>query len=279
LFSMNQLTIERRVRAVSCLVEGMGVNATTRVTGVAKNTVLKLLHDLGTACEQYQREHVRGLACRRVQCDEIWQFCYSKQKNVPEKFRGRFGFGDVWTWVGIDAGTKLIVAWHLGRRDAGAARVFMNRLAGRIKSRIQLTTDGHRAYLDAVDGAWATEVDYAMLVKLYGGEPTNKPETRYSPAQCIGTRRDAISGNPDPEHVSTSFVERQNLTMRMQMRRYTRLTNAHSKKLENHRYATALHFVWYNFVRIHQTLRCSPAMEAGIDSHLWSMEELVSLAN
>ncbi len=178
---------------------------------------------------------------------------------------------------GIDADTKLIVAWHLGRRDAGAARTFINRLAGRIKSRIQLTTDGHRAYLDAVDEAWATEVDYAMLVKLYGAEAES--EVRYSPAKCVGTRRDAISGNPDPEHVSTSFVERQNLTMRMQMRRYTRLTNAHSKKLENHRHATASHFVWYNFVRIHQTLRCSPAMEAGIDNHLWSMEELVSLAN
>jgi IS1 family transposase len=276
---MNQLAIERRVRVVSCLVEGMGVNATTRVTGVAKNTVLKLLHDLGIACEQYQREHVRDLLCRRIQCDEIWQFCYSKQKNVPAEKRGQFGYGDVWTWVGIDADTKLIVAWHLGQRDASAARVFINRLAGRIKTRIELTTDGHRAYLDAVDEAWATEVDYAMLVKLYGVEPASKPETRYSPAQCIGTRRDAISGNPDPDHVSTSFVERQNLTMRMQMRRYTRLTNAHSKKLENHRHATALHFVWYNFVRIHQTLRCSPAMEAGIDNHLWSMEELVSLAN
>ena len=171
LFSMNQLTIDRQVRVVSCLVEGMGVNATTRVTGVAKNTVLKLLHHLGTACEHYQRKHVRDLVCRRVQCDEIWQFCYSKQKNVPDKFRGLFGFGDVWTWVGIDADTKLIVAWHLGRRDAGAARVFISRLAGRIKSRIQLTTDGHRAYLDAVDEAWATEVDYAMLVKLYGAEP------------------------------------------------------------------------------------------------------------
>ena len=255
----------------------MGVNATTRITGVAKNTVLKLLRDLGTACEEYQREHVRDLVCRRVQCDEIWQFCYAKQKNVPERLRGQFGFGDVWTWVGIDAGTKLIVAWHLGRRDGGSARVFINRLAGRIRTRIQLTTDGHRAYLDAVDEAWATEIDYAILAKLYGAEPAG--EARYNPAACIGTRRDAISGDPDPAHVSTSFVERQNLTMRMQMRRYTRLTNAHSKKLENHRYATALHLVWYNFVRIHQTLRFSPAMEAGIDSHLWSMEELVSLAN
>jgi IS1 family transposase len=277
LFSMNKLSTEQRVRVVSNLVEGMSVNATTRVTGVAKNTVLKLLRDLGTACEQYQREHVRDLTCRRVQCDEIWQFVYSKQKNVPTKFQGQFGFGDVWTWVGIDADTKLIVAWHIGRRGAGAAGVFIDRLAKRIKNRIQLTTDGHRAYLDAVDAAWATAVDYSMLVKLYGAEPA--AEARYSPAACIGTRRQVISGNPDPAHVSTSFVERQNLTMRMQMRRYTRLTNAHSKKLENHRYATALHFVWYNFVRIHQTLRCTPAMEAGIENRLWSMEDLIALAN
>src|SRR6266852_4789172 len=276
---MNRIPLARRAQILSCLCEGNSVRATCRMTDSSKDAVLKLIADVGEACRKHHDEQVCGLTCSRVQMDEVWSFVHAKEKNVPASVKGQFGHGDVWTWTAIEAQTKLIIAWHVGRRDGASAHVFVQDVARRILNRIQLTTDGHRAYLDAVDEAWATEVDYAMLVKLYGGEPASKPETRYSPAQCVGTRRDAISGNPDPEHVSTSFVERQNLTMRMQMRRYTRLTNAHSKKLENHRYATALHFVWYNFVRIHQTLRCSPAMEAGIDSHLWSMEELVSLAN
>jgi IS1 family transposase len=280
---MNKLSTEQRVRVVSNLVEGVGVNATTRLSGVAKNTVLKLLRDLGTACEEYQREHVRDLTCQRIQCDEIWQFCYSKAKNVPEKYRGVFGFGDVWTWVGIDADTKLIVAWHIGTRDSKAATVFMRRVSSRVVNRIQLTTDGHAAYMIAVDSAFGfgfreNTIDYAMLIKLYGKGQTG-PETRYSPAVCLGTKRDVIRGNPDPNHISTSYVERQNLTMRMHMRRYTRLTNAHSKKLANHRHATALHFVWYNFVKVHSTLGKTPAMAAGLETRAWSLEDLIALSN
>jgi IS1 family transposase len=281
---MNKLSTEQRVRVIRNLVEGMGVNATTRVTGVAKNTVLKLLRDLGSACEKYQAEHVRDLHCQRVQCDEIWQFCYSKQRSVPEQYRDGFGFGDVWTWVGIDADTKLIVAWHIGTRDADAAQIFMQRVARRITTRIQLTTDGYIPYLYAVTKAFGVgfvrdPIDYAMLVKMYGKGPGKDTETRYSPAVCLGAERRAVRGNPDPEHISTSYVERQNLTMRMHMRRYTRLTNAHSKKLANHRYATALHFVWYNFVKVHSSLGKTPAIAAGIESRAWTMEDLIAISN
>lgn len=276
---MNALSVEQRSKIVSLLVEGNGINAITRITGVAKNTVLKLLRDLGEACEAYHDEHVRQLTLRRIQADEIWSFCYAKKKNVPAKHQGEFGFGDVWTWTAIDADSKLIVSWHIGRRGAPDARVFMNDVAARLANRVQLTTDGHHAYLYAVDEAFKREVDYAMLVKLYGEDVQEQQEHRYSPAKCLGIRRDTVRGRPDPDHISTSFVEKHNQTMRQNMRRYTRLTAGHSKKVENHRFATALHFMHYNYARICQTIRSTPAIEAGISDHVWNIEELVRLAN
>jgi IS1 family transposase len=274
---MNKLSLERRARILACLCEGSSIRATCRMTDSSKGAVIKLLEDVGTACQKYHDEHVRGVRAKRVQCDEVWSFCYAKEKNVPEPMKGHSGYGDPWTWTGIEAQTKLIIAWYVGRRDASAARTFILDLADRIANRIQLTTDGHRAYLDAIDEAWATEVDYAMLVKLYGAEPAG--EARYSPAKCLGTRRDAISGNPDPAHVSTSYVERHNLTIRMSNRRFTRLTNAFSKKLANHKHMLAIFFVYYNFARIHQSLRVTPAMEAGISDHAWTLEEIAALAD
>ena len=272
---MNKLSTEKRARIVSALVEGCSIRSTVRMTGVAKNTVTKLLVDLGQVCSEFQDRTLRNLACKRLQLDEIWSFCYSKAKNVPEDKKHTFGYGDVWTWVAIDADTKLVPSWLVGGRDAGCAEAFVNDLASRLANRVQLTTDGLKAYLDAVDTAFAGDVDYAMLVKLYGSAP--EAERRYTPAKCNGTRRNQVSGNPDPKHVSTSYVERQNLTMRMKMRRFTRLTNAFSKKVENHAHAIALHFMHYNFARIHQTLRSTPAMKAGVTDHLWSIEEIVLL--
>jgi IS1 family transposase len=245
------------------------------MTGVAKGTVLKLLADLGGACAEYQDRAFRNLKLRRVQCDEIWSFCYAKQKNVPASMKGQPGVGDVWTWTALDADTKLVPTWMIGSRDAGMAHGFIQDLADRLTSRIQLTTDGHKVYIEAVEAAFGSEIDYSMLVKLYGAERPG--EARYSPAKCIGTVRECCSGNPDPAHVSTSYVERQNLTMRMSMRRFTRLTNAFSKKVENLAAAVALHFMWYNFGRIHQTLRITPAMAAGVTDHVWSLEEVVGL--
>ena len=272
---MNQLTQAKRVQVISALVEGKSIRATVRMTGVAKNTVVKLLAEIGLACELYQNRVLRGLPCKRVQCDEIWSFCYAKQKNVPEEKQGKFGFGDVWTWTALCADTKLICSWKIGTRGASTAYSFMHDLSARLKNRIQLTTDGHRVYLDAVESAFGSEIDYAMLVKLYGND--RESETRYSPAECIGCRAIPISGMPKAQHISTSYVERQNLTMRMQMRRFTRLTNAFSKKIENLGHAVALHFMHYNFCRVHQTLRLTPAMEAGITDHVWSLEEVVGL--
>lgn len=274
---MNRLTIAKRVQIISALVEGNAINAVSRMTGVSKVTILKLLKDVGEACLTFENKTLRNLPCKNIQCDEIWSFCYAKDKNVPEKHRGQFGYGDVWTWTAIDADTKLICcSWTLGTRGAETARAFMLDLASRLSNRVQLTTDGYRAYLQAVDDAFGCEVDYAMLVKLYGND--GGAETRYSPAECIGCRTVEISGRPEPKNISTSYVERHNLTMRMQMRRFTRLTNAHSKKIENHAYALALHMVHYNFARIHQTLRVTPAMEAGIADHAWSIQEIVALA-
>lgn len=257
-------------------MEGNSINGIVRMTGTAKHTVLKLLADLGCACAAYHNRVVRNVCCRRIQADEIWEFCYAKHKNVPEKLRGVEGIGDVWTWTAIDADSKLAVSYLVGKRDAEAAYVFMQDIAGRVQGRIQLTTDGHRVYLEAVESAFGMGVDYAMLQKVYGAVP-DSPETRYSPAQCIGCEMRTITGSPDPKHVSTSFVERQNLTMRMSMRRFTRLTNAHSKKIANHRHAVALHFMYYNFCRIHSTLRVTPAMQAGIADHVWNLEELIGL--
>jgi IS1 family transposase len=235
---------------------------------------MKLLADLGAACAVYHDRYVRNLKVRRLQADEIWQFVGAKAKNAsPEKKQE--GWGDVWTWVGIDADTKMVVSYLVGGRDAGWAMDFMNDCASRITGRVQVTTDGHRAYLEAVEGAFGMDCDYAMLQKIYGAPAEN--HTRYSPAKCIGCDMKVVSGNPDPKHVSTSYVERQNLTMRMHMRRFTRLTNAFSKKVENHAHSVALHYMFYNFCRIHQTLKVTPAMEAGLTDHVWSLEELCTI--
>jgi IS1 family transposase len=280
--SMNRLSTEQRARIIGCLVEGNSIRATVRMTGAAKNTVTKLLVDLGRACETYQVETMVDLTCERVQCDEIWSFCYSKAKNVPEDHKGEWGYGDVWTWTAIDADTKLVPAWYVGGRTADDAYSFMTDLAGRLSHRVQLTTDGLKAYLSAVEGSFGLDVDYAMLVKLYGNEPSG-PQTRYSPAPCIGADVRKITGVPDPAHISTSYVERQNLTMRMGMRRFTRLTNAFSKKVENLMAAISLHFMHYNYARPHQTLTkkygqpTTPAMAAGIADHVWSLTEIAGL--
>jgi len=271
---MNKLSNAKRTQVIAALVEGASMLAVSRMTGVAKNTVSKLLADIGEVCAAYQDKVFRDLTSKRIQCDEIWSFCYSKDKNVPERFKDEFGYGDIYTWVAIDADTKLVPCWHLGRRDAKAAEIFINDLASRLRNRVQLTTDGHRPYLEAIESAFGSEIDYAMLVKLYG---ESKDETRYSPSECRGARKERITGNPDIEHVSTSYIERQNLTMRMSMRRFTRLTNGFSKKLENHMHAVALHYMYYNFCRIHKTLRCTPAMQADVTKHLWEIEDIVAL--
>jgi len=260
---------------ISALVEGNSIRATVRMTGVSKNTIAKLLVELGSTCSHYLDKALVNLNCKKIQCDEIWSFCYAKEKNVPEDLRGKFGFGDVWTWTAMDADSKLIVSWLVAGRDAGSAYGFMQDLAKRLANRVQLTTDGHRAYLTAVEDNFGSAIDYAMLVKLYGSDAGH--DTKYSPAECIGCREVIVSGNPDPEHISTSYIERQNLTMRMQMRRFTRLTNGFSKKIENHIASIAIHYMHYNFCRVHQTLRVTPAMEAGIADHVWSIEELVQL--
>jgi len=273
---MNKLNKAKQGQIISALVEGNSLRATARMCDVAFNTVLKLLPEIGQAYEDYQRRTLVNLPCKSVQCDEIWSFCYAKEKNVPSDLRGKSGFGDVWTWVAIDADTKLVPCWRIGDRNAWHAQHFMYDLAARLTNRVQLTTDGHRVYLLAVEQAFGNDIDYAMLVKLYSSD-RGKGEMRYSPAECIGCRETAIIGKPKAEHISTNFVERQNLTMRMKMRRFTRLTNAFSKKLENHRNAVALHFMHYNFCRVHQTLRVTPAMEAGVTDHVWTIEELVAL--
>jgi IS1 family transposase len=271
---MNRLSTEDRTRIVAALVEGNSIRATCRMTGAAKGTVLKLLAELGSACAAYHYAHVRDVQAKRIQCDEIWSFVGAKQKNVSEEKMNQ-GCGDVWTWTAIDADSKLIVSYLVGQRGAEWAYSFMEDVASRIASRVQITTDGHRAYVDAIEGVFGMDCDYAMLIKLYGS-PSNF-DTRYSPGECIGVERKIWTGNPDPRHISTSFVERQNLTMRMSMRRFTRLTNAFSKKIENHEAAIALHFMHYNFCRVHKTLRVTPAMEAGLATHIWTIEELVGL--
>jgi IS1 family transposase len=271
---MNKLSNARRAQIVRALVEGNSVRATCRMTDTAKGTVLKLLVEIGRACAAYQDEHFRSLPCRRIQCDEIWSFVGAKAQNVPENKKA-WGRGDVWTWTAIDAETKLVPCWLVATRDGGAASEFMQDLRSRLAKRVQITTDGYKVYVNAVEDAFGSDVDYAMLVKLYGADPEG--EKRYSPAECIGCREQVIQGNPDSAHISTSYSERQNLTMRMSMRRFTRLTNAFSKKVENHAAAVALHFMHYNFCRIHQSLRVTPAQAAGVTNKLWDVEDIVAL--
>jgi IS1 family transposase len=270
---MNQLPIAKRVAVVSALVEGNSLRSTCRMTGVAMNTVLKLLADLGEACAAYHEEHVRGVNAKRIQCDEIWQYVYAKAKNVPEEKKGTFGFGDVWTWTALDPDTKLMVSYMVGPRNPHMAFELMNDVASRLVGRVQLTTDGLYWYPHAVENAFGIDVDYGVQIKQYADAQSG----RYSPPQMISSTREVIRGNLDPRHISTSIVERQNLTMRMSMRRFTRLTNGFSKKVANHAYAVALHFLHYNFARVHKTLRVTPAMEAGLANHVWSIEEIVSL--
>jgi IS1 family transposase len=272
---MNTLTHEQRCAVVRCLVDGCSIRATTRMTGVAKNTIQKLTRDLGKAVQEYHDHAVRNVASKRVQCDEIWCFCYAKDKNLPDEMRGMPGVGSMWTWTAIDADSKLIISWRLGARDGANAHAFMRDVQERLANRVQLTTDGNSVYLDAVLDYFA-EIDYAMLIKLFGAGEEG-PETRYSPAKCNGTKKKTIMGHPDPGYISTSFAERQNLNIRMQNRRFTRLTNAFSKKAEMLEHSLAITFFYHNFVRIHQTLRMTPALKAGVADHKWSIEEMVDL--
>lgn len=272
---MNKLPIEKQVQIVSALVEGNSIRSTARMTGVSKDTVVKLLVNVGRACWDFHDSTVVGVKSKRIQCDEIWSFVYSKEKNKPE---GIENAGDVWTWTAIDADSKLIISWNIGNRDADSANVFMNDVADRVANYVQLTTDGHHAYLNAVGEAFGDNIDFAQLVKLYGSEKeATGTDKKYSPSKFRGAKKTVISGSPDHDHISTSYVERQNLTMRMHMRRFTRLTNAFSKKIENHCYAIALHFVYYNFCRIHKTLRVTPAMEAKLTKKPMTIEDIVSL--
>ncbi|HEY1183502.1 MAG TPA: IS1 family transposase [Bryobacteraceae bacterium] len=275
---MNQLSADKRAQIVAALVEGNSIRATVRMTGASKNTVAKLLVALGAACTEYLDKALVNLPCKRVQCDEIWSFVAAKERNVTPKILERSASaGDAWVWVALDADTKLVCSWSVGRRDWVTAKHFVDDLQSRLANRIQLTTDGNRLYLFAIAEAFDYQIDYAVLRKIYGGSSSKTAEVRYSPAECVGCEKEAKIGNPDPKHVSTSYVERQNLTMRMQMRRFTRLTNAFSKKIENHVAALALHYMHYNFVRIHQTLRVTPAMAAGLTDRVWGIEDLVAL--
>ncbi len=275
---MNQLSIEKRAKIIHCLVEGNSIRSTARLTDTVKNTVIKLLCEVGAACSAYQDKTFRNLKCKRIQCDEIWAFCGAKEKNATPKQKAK-GWGSVWTWTSLDPDTKLVPCWAVGTRDAGTAYHFIHDLSGRLASRVQLTTDGLKIYLQAVEDAFGSQIDYAMLQKIYGteGGPHKDAEIRYSPAVCMGAKKAVISGQPDYAHISTSHTERQNLSMRMGMRRFTRLTNAFSKKLENHEHAVALYFMYYNFCRIHQSLRVTPAMEAGVADHVWEIKEIIAL--
>lgn len=271
---MNKLSLEKRAQILNLLCEGTSMRATSRLADVSINTVTKLLIDAGKACSEYQDRALRNLPCKRLQLDEIWAFVYAKERNVPQGQKG-LGRGDIWTWTAIDADSKLIASWMVGDRSGDTARTFVCDLSGRLANRVQITTDGHRAYIEAVEAGFGAAVDYAMLIKIYG--QTVEGQKRYSPPQIIGTETQCCTGNPDPKHISTSYAERSNLTMRMHMRRFTRLTSGFSKKVENHVHAVALHTMFYNFCRIHKTLRITPAMAAGITDHVWGLPELASL--
>jgi IS1 family transposase len=273
---MNRLSLNKRIQILGLLVEGNSPRATSRLADVSINTVTKLLVDLGAACAEYLDSHVRNVQAQRIQCDEIWCFVGAKAKNVTPEKQAQGG-GDTWTWTALDADSKLCVSYRVGGRNGAIAYEFMQDLADRLANRVQLTTDGHRVYLNAVEGAFGSDIDYAMLVKIYGNDSAN--DTKYSPPECIDCKPIAITGRPDPRHISTSFVERQNLTMRMGMRRFTRLTNGFSKKVANHAAMVAIHFMHYNFGRIHKTLRVTPAMAAGLADHVWEIQDIVSLAN
>ncbi len=275
--SMNSLEINKRAQVIAALVEGNSIRATVRMTGVSKNTIAKLIEDLGAACADYQDKAFRDLNCRVIQCDEIWSFVGAKAKNATDEQKEALSWGDVWTWVAIDADTKLVPCWLVGPRNAGAAYEFIQDLASRLKNRVQLTTDGHKPYLEAVEAHFGSEIDYAQLIKIYAKSGGKKDETRYSPADCVGCEKKWVAGNPTKELISTSYVERQNLTMRMSMRRFTRLTNGFSKKIENHAHAIAIHYFHYNFVRIHKSLRCTPAMAAGVTSKLWDISDMIAV--
>ncbi len=271
---MNYLNNAERARIVSCLVEGNSINAISRMLGFSTNTITKLLVQMGEACRAYHDEHVTGVKSKRVQCDEIWSFVGAKMANATEEQVAN-GWGDAWTWTALDADSRLVISYLVGQRGAAWAKVFMEDVASRVCTRIQITTDGHRAYAEAVEGAFGMDVDYAKLIELYG--PDSSLDRRYSTGECIGTQTAVLAGSPGPNHISTSYVERLNLTTRMQIRRFTRLTNGFSKKWENHEAAVALHFLHYNFCRIHKTLRVTPAMEAGLSGHVWTVDELVAL--
>lgn len=273
---MNKLPNEKRKMILNLLVEGNSMRSISRVVGVSINTVTKLLISAGEACAEFHHETVKGVKATRVQCDEIWSFCYAKQKNVKDAANAPEGAGDAWTWTALDADSKLIISYLVGGRDSGYALEFMDDVKSRLANRVQLTTDGHRAYLEAVEDAFGGDVDYAQLIKIYGAAPKSE-QRRYSPADCNGVRKSVVVGNPDKKHISTSYVERQNLTMRMSMRRFTRLTNGFSKKIDNHIHMLSLYFVHYNFCRIHKTLSVTPAMEAGLTKHLLDTDFIVDL--
>lgn len=272
---MNKLPADRRAQILGMMAEGVSIRAICRLTGVSKNTVVKLLRDAGEAFSAYQDRELRNLRCKRLQLDEIWSFVYAKQKNVPTAKAAPKDAGDIWTWVAIDADTKLVASYYVGNRDAEAARIFVSDLAGRLAGRAQVTSDGLKLYVEAVEEAFGADVDFAQLVKIYGDAPEG--QKRYSPAECVGCERKAITGKPDPVHISTSYAERQNLSMRMGNRRMTRLTNAFSKKAENHAHGMSIYFMHYNFVRIHQTTRVTPAMAAGVTNRLWELSDLVAV--